>query len=564
MNAMRTFLAKRGKRLLRALDIYLDQPDWDRVIRASSYDWQRARADAANGPNVLIATSHGGHRPSTTVEGLLAAALTLRGAHVHVLLCDGVLPACMLCSYVRFPNTSDFIREGPQRRACGDCAPVGRRMYEQLGLKIHTYSELISEQESQLAATVSATIPSDQIADYQLDGLAVGEHAQAGALRFFARGTLPRNSEGEAVLRRYFHASLLSVFATRGLLARHDFTAMCFNHGIYVPQGLIGEVAREQNVRVVNWNPGYRKQRFIFSHADTYHHTLLAEPTADWENITWSPELDEEALTYLHSRWNGSRDWISYLHKDAVEEIETISRTVGVDFSRPVIGMLTNVMWDAQLHYPANAFPNMLVWALETIEYFRTRPDLQLVIRIHPAELTGSLPSQQPLHEEIMRAFPELPANVFVIPPESRVSTYALASQCNAVIIYGTKTGVELTSVGIPVIVAGEAWIRNKGVTIDVTSPSEYRNILDGLPFASGMDAEQVERARKYAYHFFFRRMIPIQTLEPSELLPPYVLGVKRLEDLLPGQDPGLDVVCEGILNGSEFVYPAEKWLPRG
>jgi hypothetical protein len=163
-----------------------------------------------------------------------------------------------------------------------------------------------------------------------------------------------------------------------------------------------------------------------------------------------------------------------------------------------------------------------------------------------------------------MRAFPELPANVFVIPPESRVSTYALASQCNAVIIYGTKTGVELTSVGIPVIVAGEAWIRNKGVTIDVTSPSEYRNILDGLPFASGMDAEQVERARKYAYHFFFRRMIPIQTLEPSELLPPYVLGVKRLEDLLPGQDPGLDVVCEGILNGSEFVYPAEKWLPRG
>ena len=51
------------------------------------------------------------------------------------------------------------------------------------------------------------------------------------------------------------------------------------------------------------------------------------------------------------------------------------------------------------------------------------------------------------------------------------MSTYALMSLCNAAIIYGTKMGVELTSVGLPVIVAGEAWIRNKGLTHDASSP---------------------------------------------------------------------------------------------
>ena len=54
------------------------------------------------------------------------------------------------------------------------------------------------------------------------------------------------------------------------------------------------------------------------------------------------------------------------------------------------------------------------------------------------------------------------------------MSTYALMSLCNAAIIYGTKMGVELTSVGLPVIVAGEAWIRNKGLTHDASSPEEY------------------------------------------------------------------------------------------
>ena len=54
------------------------------------------------------------------------------------------------------------------------------------------------------------------------------------------------------------------------------------------------------------------------------------------------------------------------------------------------------------------------------------------------------------------------------------MSTYALMSLCNSAIIYGTKMGVELTSVGLPVVVAGEAWIRNKGLTHDATTPEEY------------------------------------------------------------------------------------------
>ena len=125
----------------------------------------------------------------------------------------------------------------------------------------------------------------------------------------------------------------------------------------------------------------------------------------------------------------------------------------------------------------------MLDWLVQTCRYFETRPDLQLLIRVHPAEISGFPPSRQPVLGELRKAIPQLPANIVVVPPESELSTYALMSLCNSVIIYGTKTGVELTSRGIPVIVAGEAWIRNKGLTCDASSPEEYFRILDGLPF---------------------------------------------------------------------------------
>jgi hypothetical protein len=160
--------------------------------------------------------------------------------------------------------------------------------------------------------------------------------------------------------------------------------------------------------------------------------------------------------------------------------------------------------------------------------------------------------------DEIAKAFPELPPNIFVIPPESQASTYAAMAQANAVIIYGTKTGVELTSMGIPTIVAGEAWIRNKGLTLDAASPEEYFELLGRLPLGERMPPEQVRRARMYAYHFFFRRMVPVSSMVPTKAVPPFKLAIETIEELLPGRQPGLDVICEGILKGTPFIYPAE------
>jgi hypothetical protein len=532
-------------------------PDWDRILNLEKERWQADVVAAENGPKVLIATSTGGHTAVTPVESLLAVALTLRGANVHILLCDQFLPACLQAQVNKFPDLTEFVQHGPAQRMCEGCFAPAHQMYQSLGLPVHRYSDFVVPEELQVAQELAHSIPFEEIGHYQLDGLAIGEHALAGALRFFATGSLEGQAEAEAILRRYFHASLLTTYVTRRLLKTFDFSAACFHHGIYVPQGLIGEAARQQQVRVVNWCVAYRKQCFIFSHNDTYHHTLLTEPTANWENLPWNSQMEDDILKYLKSRWQGTQDWI-WFHEKPEEKLTEILAELGLDLSQPCIGMLTNVMWDAQLHYRANAFPNMLEWVLQTIRYFAHRPELQLVIRVHPAEIRGALPSRQPLLAEIQKAFPEIPPNVFLIPPESQISTYAIMEICNAVIIYGTKTGVELTSMGIPVLVGGEAWIRNKGITIEASSAAEYFQLLDQLPLKEPLSDALTQRARKYAYHFFFRRMIPLTYMEPLEGSPPYQIQISGLNDLLPNCNLGLDIICKGILQGTEFIYPAE------
>ncbi|MBI3048986.1 MAG: capsule biosynthesis protein [Acidobacteria bacterium] len=531
-------------------------PDWRAVLAADPARWAAARAAAPGGPRVLMATAIGSHAHAITLESALAAALTLRGAEVHALLCDGAMTACAECDASLYPDVSRFVEHGPSRDLCRDCTWPAERVYAQLGLKVHRYSEWLTPDDRAEARRLASSVPRESIRALTLDDLAIGEHAYAGALRFFAAGSLDAEREAEPVLRRYLESALLTAFASRRLLRAVAFSSAVLTHGIYVPWGIVGEVARREGVHVVTWNVAYRKRRFIFSHDDTYHHTLMTEPREHWERLELSPAQDRELTKYLSSRRDGLFDWIVF-HRPRRQDPEEIARRLGLDRSKPVIGLLTNVTWDAQLHYPANAFPGMLEWLVQTCEYFATRPDLQLLVRVHPAEISGFPPSRQPVLAELRRRLPQLAPNILVVPPESGMSTYALMSLCNAAIIYGTKMGVELTSIGLPVIVAGEAWIRSKGLTDDASSPAEYFRILARLPFPGRLDGTQLARARRYAYHFFFNRMIPLPFIDPKAGFPIYRLRLERLAQLLPGASGGLDTICNGILSRRPFVMEA-------
>jgi len=528
-------------------------PDWSRLTPAESSTWDEARRAAQGGRRVLMATSIGSYAHAVTLESALAAALTFRGAEVHALLCDAALTACAECEASLYPDLQAFAVSGPSKDLCRDCRWPAERVYEQLGLRVHRFSDWLTAADRDDARAAASGLALADIPTFTRDGVAIGEHAYAGALRFFATGSIEDEPQGEAVLRRYLESALLTTAVTRRLCREVGFESAVFTHGIYVPWGLIGESARREGVRVVTWNVAYRKRRFVFSHDDTYHHTLLTEPRDRWEHLELSPAQEQELMQYLASRREGLFDWIVF-HRPRRDDPRELAKTLGLDPARPTIGLLTNVSWDAQLHYPANAFPNMLEWLVCTCEYFATRPDLQLLIRVHPAEISGFPPSRQPILAELARRIPSLAPNIFVVGPENPMSTYALMSLCNAAIIYGTKMGVELTSVGQPVIVAGEAWIRNKGLTYDASSREQYLALLARLPFASGLDQDQLARARRYAYHFFFNRMIPLPFIEPKAGYPIYRLKLERLEQLRPGASQGLDTLCDGVLSGAPFV----------
>lgn len=514
----------------------------------------RSLSKPSSGPRVLFATGLGAYNHGSVLDSVLAVATTLRGARASLMLCDSFLPICQIIKQTNSPI--EILKERKSSSRCASCFERGNALMQETGLPVFRYSQFLTDNERQEIFSEVDSLKESELATYSPGGMPVGEHALAGALRYFARGDLQGEPGAETVLRRSLEAALMTVRAFNNYLDKHPTDIVVAHHGIYVPQGLLVAVCKQRKIRSVTWNPAYRKHCFIFSHEDSYHHTMISEPVEAWKSVEWSQRLSTDLANYLKSRWYGTEDWI-WFHSEPQHDIDKIRLQVGWDASRPVVTLLSNVIWDAQLHYASNAFPGMIAWVLETIEYFKSRNDLQLVIRVHPAEIRGFVPSRQPLVDEISRAYPQLPGNVFVVGPESDVSTYALCDASNAVLIYNTKTGMEVTAKGIPTIVAGEAWIRNKGFAKDPTTRASYFAELDRLPYSSRMSPAETELAQKYGYHVFFRRMIPLPFLEPLGKTS-LSLKLESLDGLRPGSSPGLDVICNGILNGTPFTYRAE------
>lgn len=556
--------SKTLKKSIRGLEIYrpvrqwrLDKltkrpstyPNWHDLLAGHEKEWSRARENA-DGTKVLIVTSLGLHFTANTIDTLFGLALTFRGARVQFAYCDGVLPACQMIDHNIVPSVSRTAKSGPQPDFCKVCTNTARRVHKPIGLPIHYYSKYIDDEDDRRATDFAQSVI-EKTDSAQTKELVV--HAKAGALRFFGREYLDLDKPHvQSIYVRYLKAAWLADAAARKIIMNGNYDVVVAHHGIYVPQGPILEVARETKTRVVTWHSSYRKQHLIYQHNDTYHREMVKEKPSRWNKEVLSPQQDEDLTHYLKSRKIGALDWITFQRRQP-ETNEEIRKRFNLDKTKPVYLMAANVAWDARLHYPQSAFGSMKEWVVETVRWFIAHPDKYLIVRCHPGEIMSSPVAQDRLDDILAHLFPELPDNIKIVTPEMKANTYALANVSEGILIYNTKLGMELAAVGKPVVVAGDAWIRGKGFSRDATKPEDYKALLDDKKTFLPLSKVETQRARCYAYHFFFRRCVPLSMLEVEGRWPLVSLNKNTVSLSKSGKDKGLDIICNGIMNSTPF-----------
>jgi hypothetical protein len=285
---------------------------------------------------------------------------------------------------------------------------------------------------------------------------------------------------------------------------------------VIVPNGTIQElgvvyrVARALKIPVVTYEFGDQRQRIWVAQNSE---VMRQDTDALWrarQNIPLQEDQLERLRAMLMARQHGAL-WENFARQwqdTPSQGGETARKALGLD-ERPVVLLATNVLGDS-LTLGRHLFSKTMgEWISRTVQYFAGRPDVQLVIRVHPGEiLTHGTSMMKVVHE----VFPKLPEHIRLIGPTEKVNTYDLIEVADVGMVYTTTVGLEMAMYGVPVVVAAQTHYRNRGFTLDPETWVTYYKTLGQVlqnPSSFRLNRQQVEKAWQYAYRWFFEFPLP-------------------------------------------------------
>jgi hypothetical protein len=146
-------------------------------------------------------------------------------------------------------------------------------------------------------------------------------------------------------------------------------------------------------------------------------------------------------------------------------------------------------------------FPSQLEWIRSLIEFVKARPDLFLIVRVHPREYAPDHRGEISGHAKLIRAeLRDLPINVKVNTPDQGLSLYDLVDIVDVGLNAWSSAGAEMSFFGIPVVAyCPELFLYPSELNICAQTEAEYFASVDRALGSSYGLAEIRGVARWYA-----------------------------------------------------------------
>lgn len=529
----------------RALELALGRRHPHEGVVAQARELERGfQAARPTGKKVLFFTVRGWYAHATP-EALIAKALQLRGAEVVFFLCQGQVPQCDFK-----PATDAHVT----RPLCWRCRGYGRRLLDALELPYRGLSQLVDRAAVDRAAAAVSGLSRQELEHFTYRDLPLYTLALPSIQRSLLRGDPGAGWLAEKVTREYVQSAMVFADACEALLERERPDRIVETNGLFVAEGIMLELGRRKGIPVITYERGMVGGSILLNHDTPAAHF---DVDAAWEGARSVPlraEQDAELESYLQARSRGKASQALWPRMESSHAV--LIERLGLRPEKPMASMFTNVLWDTAVFRRDVGFEGMFDWVLKTIAWFERRPELQLLIRVHPAEIRITMfESRDRVIDRLQAAYPRLPANVTVVPPDDSADSYELAALSDAVLVYTSTMGLEMALRGRAVVVAGKPHYRGRGFTSDLGGAEDLDRLIPDAMSRRTIGAEQLDLARRYAYMFFFRYMHPFPWVV-NEPRSDRRLVLSSLQELRPGGNRHLDAICDGILDLKPFVLP--------
>ncbi|MDH5691811.1 MAG: hypothetical protein OEZ47_01765 [Gammaproteobacteria bacterium] len=527
------------------------------ILNAVKSGALNARDETRKKIRVIIGPSFSVFRPSFLHDSLLASALTIRNAEIIPLYCDGI--QSVECNYFGgiWTGNRNFTEN------CKSCVKSSESLWASYPNKTALSKYLLKEDYFAVDFQIDS-LEDGLWLNYQVDGLPIGAWAKDILVNNYGVGDYHKIKGHEFLGRRHVKNLLLLKKAYEGALDDLAPDRIVSNDSYYGMWALLEKLAKKRNIPFYSQWCGGRQKGWCYAYNDAAMNLNFSSAWSAFSKIELYPKKREMVHQWLLSRGMPNNDMMlntAALGDHSLEE-EALSK---IDKTKPTVLLLANVIWDLAALNKEIFFEDMMSWIKETVKWFNDRPEYQLIIKAHPAELHPIVPAtQETVGDMLKNSGLDLNENVIFLSPKVRATVYEFFSSTTVGLVHTSTVGLELAAFGKYVITSGKSHYRGCGFTIDPATREEYfafleKALLGDVRMDLGMMSELAYKFI-YFYQFHYYSKINIMDFKYGE---EPILRVKSIDDILPNKNIHFDYFVESIADGlpivSESRWPKES-----
>ncbi|MBC7542251.1 MAG: hypothetical protein H7338_05935, partial [Candidatus Sericytochromatia bacterium] len=498
------------------------------------------------------------------IEGLLSRVLRRQGTSVAIVVCNGIRSRCSL----------ELLRPqvGARTATCITCvANTEEALADWAGTRadVSYLGDWVDPHQLASAETAIAALTDEALLTYTFDGLPLGSWINI-ALRVDYFGELWRElPDWPAKARLWLQSTVATALAASAYFRRERPDSVLVLSGITPSERAIWALAERHGVRCVMYEGGQRPAAIILRDRSPACLYDFSPEWHDWANVPLS--IAESCILdqTLHTRRRSGPQSLFVLSPPETTDLAAVRAELGLTTGRPVLVAFPSCSADASGVADA-AFPSQTAWLEACVAFAVTHPEVDLVVRVHPAEEVFSTNrggrhylSRNRAADVIARRWPQLPANVRVVPAASATSSYDLVQLATLVLTYVSTLGLEAAALGPPVITAARPHYCDVGFVWPVASAATFVVLLERQLAEPAAPPYGRELARRYMY-FWLLRCTPTLPGLPSALADQMAAPVTPLPFWEgPGDAGGPDRIADYLTGQGPFVLPPPAWRYR-
>ena len=442
-------------------------------------------------------------------EALVAESLQKSGHEIVYVTCGGSFSG--LCIPMMAERLTWDSPTEAKARVCGACNARKYIIRRGFGFRSYDLIDQITPSDKSALDTTVAQVKPGELLDFTYDGIEAGRYALYSLLIGRKKSSLSFTGPEWSEYRIHLTNTLTALIASRKIIDRETPDIVVTYNSLYSVNRVCAELAGARDIPAYFLHAGgnlfNRLQTMMIGRGEWFQFTRHL--INHWAKVRTHPctRVDLGCVTNHFVELFAGKSM--FVYSSAVSEgAVDVRRFFGIGENQKILlatmssydelfaAQMVRVMPDGE----SKVFPSQSEWIKAVAGYVALRPDLFLIVRVHPREFPNKREGEKSEHAEALeKVLANLPSNVRVNWPGDGLSLYDLAEEAGVILNAWSSAGKEMTLLGLPVVVyAPQLLLYPADLNYVGTTVEQYfLRIEEAL--LKGWDAENIRKA--YRWH---------------------------------------------------------------